>query len=410
MDTKGSYIHVDIPCTMMAAWTDQRTPALAIVARGDQIETLSPSEFRVHSQSRPGVSYLVSVERGKWRCECAFFGETGQPCIHILSVRFRAGFQAPKDPETSPPCAKCGSGDVEHSGVRQNKSGPVRRFRCRGCGFFFSGREGYHKRRADPELIAKALDLYFRGVSLRQIASHFEQAYGLRLSPMTVYRWIVHYGRLASEWLDAQKAKVGDKWHVDETMVSVDGEKRWVWNVMDSETRFLLATAVSKARSVRETRVPLHKAKEAAKALPREVLTDGMPAYPEAVKRELGRLGVRGEERLTRKIHTGKLYSPHRRVPSIRAPDSNNLVERLHGSEKDRIRPMRGFDTMRGTAALMDGYRVHYNLVRDHITLGTTPGMAAGLPEIGGFRWRFILDMATRRKVTEENGESFPAE
>jgi len=392
----------------MEAWKDSRTPALAIVARGDQVTEISPVEFMVRSQSRPDVQYRVSSERGRWGCECQFYVETGQPCIHILSVRFRAGFQESKAqvPDSVPPCEKCRSTVVVRTGVRRNKSGAVRRYLCRTCGASFCGKEGYLKRRSDPELIAKALDLYFRGVSLRQVASHFEQAYGLSVSPMTVYRWIVHYSRLAAEWMDRQGVKVGERWHVDETSVSIDGNQRWVWNVLDAETRFLLATHVSKNRSMANTRVPLHKAKEVAGTLPSEVFTDGMSAYPEAVKKELGRLGIRGEERPTKKVHTGKLYSPHKRVPSIRAPESNNLVERLHGSEKDRIKVMRGFDTLRGTSALMEGFRVNYNLVRDHLTLGMTPGEAAGIPQVGGFRWREIIDQAVRREVTAPAGES----
>ncbi|MGD0719075.1 MAG: integrase core domain-containing protein, partial [Thermoplasmata archaeon] len=87
-------------------------------------------------------------------------------------------------------------------------------------------------------------------------------------------------------------------------------------------------------------------------------------------------------------------FNPHRRVPSIRAPESNNLVERLHGTEKERIKVMRGFDTKDGTAVLAEGFRVHYNLVRDHQTLGTTPGLAAGFPGVSGFRWYELLKMA----------------
>jgi len=48
----------------METWQDSRTPALAIVARGNQIETVTPAEFSVRSQSRPGVSYKVTVSRG----------------------------------------------------------------------------------------------------------------------------------------------------------------------------------------------------------------------------------------------------------------------------------------------------------------------------------------------------------
>lgn len=36
---------------ILTPWTDMRTPALAIVARGDQIEPVTPSQYKVHSQS-----------------------------------------------------------------------------------------------------------------------------------------------------------------------------------------------------------------------------------------------------------------------------------------------------------------------------------------------------------------------
>jgi hypothetical protein len=70
------------------------------------------------------------------------------------------------------------------------------------------------------------------------------------------------------------------------------------------------------------------------------------------------------------------------------------LVERLHGTEKERIKVMRGFDNERGTAALIEGFRAHYNLVREHQTLGSTPAVAAGFAPLGGFRWHELLKRA----------------
>ena len=88
--------------------------------------------------------------------------------------------------------------------------------------------------------------------------------------------------------------------------------------------------------------------------------------------------------------------SPHFRVPSIRAKESNNLIERLRGSEKERVKVMmHGFDQDNGCAALMEGFRVHYNLIRDHQTLGAMPGEVAGLPRIDGFRWLVVLKKST---------------
>jgi putative transposase len=372
---------------MIDAWKDARTPALAIVARGDQIQSLALSEYSVRSQSRPDVSYKVTVTRERWACECAFYSETKQTCIHILAVRFREGFQSGPmvAPPTKPACGRCHSGDVILSGKRRNKSGTISRYLCKTCGFRFTGRDGFQHRRSDPEKVALALDLYFRGMSVRKVAEHFAQVHDLKVSASTVYNWIAHFSRVAAKWMDAQGATVGERWHVDETMVSINGEKSWVWNVLDHDTRFLLATHVSRARNMADTRAPLHKAKRVADTKPTEVFTDGLPAYPRAVHAEFGRGG----------------YNPHHRVPSIRAPESNNLVERLHGTEKERTKVMRGFDTLTGTGALMEGFRVHYNLVRDHQTLGATPGAVAGIPAILGFRWSEILRLATQAQAPE---------
>ncbi len=41
-------------------------------------------------------------------------------------------------------------------------------------------------------------------------------------------------------------------------------------------------------------------------------------------------------------------------------------------------------------------------MVRTHLALGTTPGLAAGLPDMGTFRWRSILDLAVRRKESRD--------
>lgn len=382
------------------AWKDARTPALAIVARGDQIATVGPAEFEVRSQSRFDVAYKVTLLRERWGCECAFFTDSKQACIHILAVRFREGIQtgATATPSAKPGCARCQSGDVILSGKRMNKSGVVSRYLCRTCGLRFTGRDGFHRRRSDPEKIALALDLYFRGMSVRKVREHLSQVYSLTVSAATIYNWIVHFSRVAAEWMDRQGAATGDRWHVDETVVSVNGERHYIWNVLDAETRFLLATHVSRDRSMADTRAPLHRAKNVADERPAEIFTDGMKAYPRAVRAEFG---WAGETR-------------HHRVPSIRAPESNNLVERLHGTQKERVKVMRGFDTRDGTAALSEGFRVHYNLVREHQALGATPGSLAGLPQVGGFRWHEILKMAAQRGpqtseirvvATPENGK-----
>lgn len=375
----------------MENWKDQQTPALAIVARGNQITPLNNHSFTVKSQSHPETNYLIQKHGTGYTCNCEHY-QHAQTCIHVLAVKFRIDLQqSHKDiMENKPTCDHCKSHNVVLNGKRNNKSGIINRYLCKDCGHRFTDNQGFQKKRAAPEKIALALDLYYRGLSIRKVAEHFQQVHNLNLSHMTVYRWIEQYSRLSSDWMNKQQVHTGKRWHIDETVVNVNGEQRYLWNVLDNETRFLLATHVSNNRSLENTRMPIKKAKQQTTDRPEEVFTDGMKAYHPAITKELGRNthpGVRGH------------WSPHVRVPSIRAPLSNNLIERLHGSEKERVKVMRGFDGDEGCKNIMEGFRVHYNLIRDHQTLGKTPGEVAGLPKIDGFRWLEVLKNATILKM-----------
>ena len=43
------------------------------------------------------------------------------------------------------------------------------------------------------KIIATALDLYFRGLSLRKISEHFETLYQAKVSYTSVYYWLSKY-------------------------------------------------------------------------------------------------------------------------------------------------------------------------------------------------------------------------
>jgi len=194
--------------------------------------------------------------------------------------------------------------------------------------------------------------------------------------------------------MNTQGAKVGETWHADERVVNVNGENPYLWNVMDSDTRFLLASRISKGRGISEARAAFREARTMTTVRPSEIRTDGFALYARAISKEFGNNYGPG----------GKGHSPHRVVPSIRAPESNNLLERLNGTSKDRTKTTRAYDNDAGAFALSEGWKVHYNLVRDHLALGTTPGVAAGFAPIQGFRWREIVDQSVRRGVTDERG------
>ena len=92
----------------------------------------------------------------------------------------------------------------------------------------------------------------------------------------------------------------------------------------------------------------------------------------------------------------------------IQARTTNNIVERLHGTLKDRLRPMRGLKNEKSSKILLDGYVVNYNYVRKHQTIKKTPAQAAGIQITNG--WSELIDKATQDQALEHDSERKPEE
>src|SRR5690606_13301448 len=87
----------------------------------------------------------------------------------------------------------------------------------------------------------------------------------------------------------------------------------------------------------------------------------------------------------------------------IQARTTNNIVERLHGTLKDRLRPMRGLKNIEASKILLDGYVVNYNYVRKHQTIKKTPAQAAGIQITNG--WSELIDRATQDQALEHKAD-----
>ena len=369
---------------------------LAILARGNQIRRISSTHYRVRSQNGNRWYDVLRTEDG-WRCSCPDHTYRKVKCKHIYAVEFSLTLRAKILEEgtfvpecLAPICRFCGSDEVVKVGYRKNKHGKVQRYKCKNCGRKFSiSEDGFRKMEYRPEIVTLALDLYFKGVSLRKIADHIRQFHGLRVSHVTIYYWIRKYVELLKEYALQLRPKTSGRWHVDETMVKVGGEYVWLWNLMDSDTRYLLAVQLTKGRDVSDARSIFKKDKESSQNQPREVVTDGLQSYREAFKKEFSTL--RGPR------------VKHIRLANLGEKPNNNLVERLHGTFKDRIKVMRGMKRFERTEELSEGYRIYYDFVKPHLFLnGKTPAEASGLlRENGGNRWLGrSLGLRSKRNLT----------
>jgi len=85
-----------------------------------------------------------------------------------------------------PNCPKCGMSDkVIKRGYAYERCGRVPRFYCKRCNYRFNYRSGLEGRRGEALTIILSLDLYYRGLSLRQVSQHLKSVYGISVSHTT---------------------------------------------------------------------------------------------------------------------------------------------------------------------------------------------------------------------------------
>jgi len=255
-------------------------------------------------------------------------------------------------------CKYCGSWDI----VRYGQFRGVQRWWCNKCKRKFAENEAIPGMKTSAKQVASALSMYYGGMSLNGIRRHLQQQYGNRPSDSTVYDWITRFTKEAVDSAKAEKPNVGNVWIADETVLKIEGTNIWFWDVIDIKTRFLLASHMSLGRTTWDAQILVEKAAERAGKIPKTIITDKLQAYLDGIELAFG--------------------ADTRHIPAkgITVQPNTNLVERFHGTLKDRTKVMRGLKKRETAKILMDGWLVHYNFFRPHESLvGMTPAEKAGI-------------------------------
>ena len=262
------------------------------------------------------------------------------------------------------------------------------RYRCRNCAKRFTETGAVNRHRFPPNQIGAAIRMFYSGVSYKQLGENLEEQYDIpEPSKSTVYHWVKEYTPVALKAMKEHKAHTGPEWVVDEMVVKVGGEKYWNWNVMDSKTRFILASNLTKGRTARDARVVLRKARQNAANLPKTIKTDRLKSYIGAIEREFG------------------ADVKHVQSEGLRAAINNNLSERLQGTFRSRTKTLRGLEDRKSGQLYLDGWVLNYNQLRDHESIGgRTPAEAAKI-ERPFNSWEDVVRHAAGQRVTVRKPE-----
>ncbi len=71
--------------------------------------------------------------------------------------------------------------------------------------------------RYDSTLITRSLQMYFSGMSVRDVADCYEQE-EIEISYQTIYNWIEKYSKLTHDYLKGIVSRVSETWRTDEIL------------------------------------------------------------------------------------------------------------------------------------------------------------------------------------------------
>ncbi len=128
--------------------------------------------------------------------------------------------------------------------------------------------------------------LYFRFLLSYRDVEELLAERGIAVSYETIRRWCRKFGQAFADGLRRRRPHPGDKWHLDEVQLKINGQKHWLWRAVDRDG-LVLDNLVQERRNQEPLRRFLRRVLDGEDAQPRVVVTDTLASYPRALTRVL---------------------------------------------------------------------------------------------------------------------------
>ena len=178
------------------------------------------------------------------------------------------------------------------------------------------------------------------------------------------------------------KPNVSDNWRADELYVKIAGNMKYLFAMMDDETRFLIAQEVAETKDKHDARQLFIQSRRLMGKQPKNFTTDGLQTYS---------------------VAASKIFpnAKHIRHIKLQGDMNNNKMERINGEVRDREKTMIGLKI--NDTPILQGYQIFHNYIRPHEDLdGKTPSEACGITIEGKNKWKtLILQNASKKGLVK---------
>ena len=136
----------------------------------------------------------------------------------------------------------------------------------------------YKRHRFPAEIIGHAVWLYFRfPLSLRLVEEMLLER-GIAVSYETIRVWAAKFGVEYTRRLKRKVPSRADIWHLDEVVISIRGEKRYLWRAVDQHG-YVLDEIVQIHRNTKAARRLLTRLLSKQGRPPKRIVTDKLRSY-----------------------------------------------------------------------------------------------------------------------------------
>ncbi len=346
------------------------------------VQRVDEFEYKIKSASNNEVYQIISTELG-WIYSCPDHMFRGVKCKHVYAIEFSLELRKTVEVKRIEPvcvngCKYCGSGHLVKNDIRRNKHDCLQKFGCKDCHRIFTVNLGFERMKHNPKGITTAMQLYFSGESLRNTARSL-RLMGMKVSHQTVYNWISKYTTLMEKYLNKITPKVSTAWRTDEIYLKIKGNTKYLYALMDDETRFWIAQQVAETKYDTDIRPMFQKGKEVVTKRPNTLISDGEPNFHQAYNKEF--------------YSVAKPRTRHIRHIRLQGDHNNNKMERMNGEVRDREKTMRGLKKV--DTPILKGYQIYHNYIREHQGIGKTPAEKYGIIVEGNNKWKTIIENAS---------------
>jgi putative transposase len=138
--------------------------------------------------------------------------------------------------------------------------------------------------RFPAEIISHCVWLYYRfPLSLREVQEMMLER-GIVVSHETIRQWGVTFGQTYAN--GRRRGRPGDKWHLDEVFITINGTRQYLWRAVDQDGN-VLDILVTSRRDARAAARFFRKLLTGLEYVPRVLITDKLASYGAARRRVL---------------------------------------------------------------------------------------------------------------------------